>query len=176
MLNDRNPGSTIMYKKLILLSLIILGASSGTELYSQSRHGVRMRFELRQGTPPPGTGFGHLGGICFGDDNYMRETLNLSDSQIKNISQINKDYGNRLFSLRSKLRPLNNDLRDLLLSKNIDLKKVRAILTEISGIEIEIRITKIEHRIAIENIFTPDQLEILNKEKRWMRRGNQRND
>ncbi len=165
-----------MRKKIIILLLVILGAFFSSDAFSQPRSGGRMGHGLEPVTPPPDPGFGHLGGMCFGDDNYMRGTLNFSNTQIESISKINKDFGNKLYLLRKKLRPLNQSLIDHLLSSNIDLKKVREILTEISGIEIEIRMTKIEHRMAIENIFTPDQQKMLNQEKRWMRNRNRRND
>ena len=137
------------------------------DIFSQPRH--MGRGEGWRDTPPPPPGFGHMKGMCFDDDDYMREKLKLSDEQIQTISNINKKFGDRLYDYRNKLSPLGQQLRNLLLSKDIDLSKIRSVLKKISDIELEIRITKIEHRLAIEKTFTPAQREILNQEKRWMR-------
>lgn len=155
-----------MQKKSIIISLVMIFMFITGDVFSQYRRMGRGE-RLNEMHPPPG--FGHMRGMCFEDDDYMREKLNLNDDQIKTIGNLNKQFGDRLALYRNKLQPLRQKLKTLLLSNDIDLDKIRVVLKEISDVELEVRITKIEHRLAIEKVFTPGQREILNKEKRWMR-------
>lgn len=156
-----------MQKQLIIISLAMIIMFITGDIFSQPRRMGRGERWNEMAPPPPG--FGHMRGMCFEDDDYMREKLNLNDDQIKTIGNLNKKFGDRLELYRNKLLPLRRKLKTLLLSNNIDLDKIRVVLKEISDVELEVRITKIEHRLAIEKVFTPGQREILNKEKRWMR-------
>lgn len=160
-----------MHKKFIIISLIMITVFTlAGDVFSQHRRNGRG--ERWRDMPPPPPGFDHMKGMCFGEDEYMRNRLNLGDEQIKTISQINSRFGARLSEYREQLRPLRLELQKLLLSKNIDLLKVRTVLKKISDIELEIRITKIEQRLAIEKTLTPAQHKILDEEKKWMRRRN----
>ncbi len=106
---------------------------------------------------------------CFGDRKFMRNTLNLNDGQIEQISMINDRYKGILIEFRDRLQPKKEELRGVLLTEIPDLDKVRIYLKEISEIEVELRIIKIKQSLEIEKIFTPDQRERMRKERRMNR-------
>jgi hypothetical protein len=153
-----------MRKKIIILSSVIIIMFTAGDIFSQPRG----EMEMMQNSPL--AFFKHLEGICFSEYDFMRFELELSDEQINSISGINNEFGSKLNLNYKKLLPLKNDLRVLLLSKEINLEKVKSKLQEISTIEIDIQITKIMHRIAIEKIFNNRQMEKLSTEKKWILR------
>ncbi|MCP4130634.1 MAG: Spy/CpxP family protein refolding chaperone [bacterium] len=113
-------------------------------------------------------------GMCFGNPDYMRETLKLTEDQIKKIGVINEAYSDSLKGQRKKLRPKKKQLRKLLRSENIDIKKVRVVLKAISDIEVEIRLLRIEQRVKIEKVLTPEQRKRLRDERKKKRQRHRR--
>ncbi len=99
----------------------------------------------------------------FSDLDYLRNTLKFSEEQITKIEKINSDHKTEMTKYRSKIEPKKEELRNLILDKNINFDKIRSKLKEISEIDVEIRILFIKHRIDIENIMTPDQKNLMRK-------------
>jgi Spy/CpxP family protein refolding chaperone len=99
----------------------------------------------------------------FSDMNYLRNTLKFSEEQITKIEKINSDHKTEMMKYRSQIEPKKDELRNLILEKNINFDKIRSKLKEISEIDIEIRILFIKHRIEIENIMTPEQKKMMQK-------------
>ncbi len=117
---------------------------------------------------------GHMRGqMCFGDSDRMKKKVGLSDEQIKKIEEINLKFHKQLLEKREQIQPRNLKLRRLLLEKEIDLDDVGELLREVSGLEAEIRLDRIKHRIEIEKLLTEDQKK---KMKREMRRDRKDND
>ena len=99
----------------------------------------------------------------FSDLDYLRNTLKFSEEQITKIEKINSDHKTEMTKYRSQIEPKKEELRNLILDKNINFEKIRSKLKEISEIDVEIRILFIKHRIDIENIMTPDQKKMMRK-------------
>lgn len=111
-------------------------------------------------------------GMFFGDPAIMKEKLGLSDDQVDKISKINLDYKKKLLSIREKIEPKQTKLHGILLGDNVNLKEVRALLEEISALEVEIRMLRINHRMDIEKILTASQkTQLRSTGRRMMRRG-----
>ncbi len=99
----------------------------------------------------------------FSDLDYLRNTLKFSEDQITKIEKINSDHRTEMTKYRSQIEPKKEELKNLILDKNINFEKIRSKLKEISEIDVEIRILFIKHRIEIENIMTPDQKKMMRK-------------
>jgi Spy/CpxP family protein refolding chaperone len=97
------------------------------------------------------------GGPVFGDPAMMQKELGLTDEQVKKIGAINLEHRKKMLDLREKIAPKEIQLERLLLEDTVDFAKVRALLKEISDIKIDLHMLKIEHRIDIEKVLTPDQ-------------------
>ena len=125
--------------------------------YRPGRHGRRFG--------PPGRHGRGRHSLLFGNRKFLKERLNLSESQLDKMSKINIRYKKRHLSLREKLAPLKIRLRRMLLEDRINFRDIRSQLKKISNIKIEIKILRIRHRLAIEKILTPKQRRILKDER-----------
>ncbi len=148
----------------LALALLISAVIAAPELLAQ--HG-----KMRQ---CPGYEKGYYRGPWYGNLEVMQEKLGLSDGQVEKITAINANFRKQMLDHREKLAPKNIQLRKLLLEDNVNISNVRANLREIYDIKIEIRITMIEHRLAIENVLTEKQKNRLRIERKKMRRGHYR--
>ena len=97
------------------------------------------------------------GGPLFGNPERMKKELGLTDDQVKKIAEINKSHQMKKLDYREKLAPKDIQLKKLLLEDNVDMVRVRALLKEISDIRVEMQVLRIEHRLEIEKVLTPDQ-------------------
>ncbi len=159
---------------LILSGLLFLLSSVSADLAAQ---GMMGEGHMRGRGPGfgrgphggPGMGPGRGEGMCFGDRDQMREELKITDKQIDLISGINKKFHDRLIVFRDRIRPKKEELRRLLLRDKLDLKNIRKLLKEISGLEVEIRMIRIVQRSEIEKVLTPEQRERMRRERRTHR-------
>ncbi len=109
-------------------------------------------------------------GLLFGDPQRMKEEFGLSDKQIDEIGKINLAYKKKFLDYREKLAPKRISLKKLLLEDEVNLNSVRSLLTEIAKIRVEIRMFRIEQRLAIEKVLTPSQrTQFRNLIQRWFK-------
>lgn len=99
----------------------------------------------------------HPGGLFFGAADMMKKKLGLSDDQVKSVGKINLEYKKKFLDFQEKMSPRHIKLRKLLLEDNVDLKEVRALIKEISDLRVEVQMLRIQHRLDIEKVLTPDQ-------------------
>jgi len=149
----------MMKKILLILTLTAAGA-----LFTVDASAYRGR----PGPPPRNHG------PFFGDVERMRDVLDLTTKQVTQIRDINEKYRRRMEPFDKKLRPLHQQLRQLLLKKKVDINSIRRKLKEISDVEIELKILQIRHRKELKKILTSEQLEELQRERRNMRRRHHR--
>lgn len=109
----------------------------------------------------------HGKGVIFGDPERMQKTLGLTDDQVDKIAEINDQFRKEHAAVMDKISPKARELRKLLRAENIDLDKARAVLKEISDFQVESRLIRIRHWLAIEKVLNPDQKQKL-KESRPM--------
>lgn len=141
-----------MKKTALIFALLITFFYTSGELFAQRGRKMHMRQKHRD--------------MCYGEPEYLKEKLRLTDEQINRIGKINKDYRIKFLKFREKISPKKIRLRRLLLKNNVNINEIRELLKETSAIEVEIRLLRIEQRLSIEKILTPEQRERLRNENR----------
>lgn len=119
-----------------------------------------MHHGQRDVPPPPGDMMDgpHMEqGMFFGNPEVYKTKLGLSDEQVNKIGKINLEYKKKLLNIRETMQPKRIKLQRLLLEDEVNLKDVRALLNEISALEVEIRMQWINHRLDIDKVLTPEQ-------------------
>jgi Spy/CpxP family protein refolding chaperone len=145
-------------KKIITALLVTSGLIASSVLIARPDDG------MMGGPGMGGHGPRHEHGKnIFSDPEYLRNTLKFTDEQIELIEKINTDHRAEMTKYRSIIEPKKEELRNLILDRNINFDKIRAKLKEIAEIDVEIRILFIKHRIDIEKIMTPEQKKIMHK-------------
>ena len=97
------------------------------------------------------------GGSVFGDPARMQKELGLTGEQMKKISEINNNHERKMLDYREQLAPKYIQLKKLLLDDNVNIDKVRPLVKEISDLRAELQILRIQHRLEIEKVLTPEQ-------------------
>ena len=97
------------------------------------------------------------GGPIFGDPARMQKDLGLTDEQVKKMADINRSHERKMLDYREKLAPKSIQLKKLLLDDVVDMAKVRSLVKEISDLRAELQILRIQHRLEIEKVLTPEQ-------------------
>ncbi len=95
------------------------------------------------------------------DPERMQKQLSLSQEQTDKIRKINEDYRRKHEAMRAEMEPRHDSLREELMADNVDLEKIRSMLKASSDKMIEMRMLRIEHRLEIEKVLTPEQ------KKKW---------
>lgn len=134
--------------RIALVAMLVIGLAAESD--AQMRGPGRDR--------RPGCGI-EREGFCFGDPDFLRERLGLSDEQIRSVAGVNRDFAKRLKALKERIAPLQRELQGLLRADEIDLEKARTVLKQIADVEVEMRMARIEHRQAIERLLTKEQRE-----------------
>ena len=151
-----------MKKKVIFLTLIVavILMVFSTASFADAR-GHR-NFAGKQGIPfhqrqnkNPAERFGFNQG-----DNYRgMRNLGLSSEQVAQIREMMLTFQKETLELRQQIQTKQLELRELRLSSDLDLGKVKAKLEEISKLQLEIRMKAFEKQEKLKEILTPEQLE-----------------
>jgi len=96
----------------------------------------------------------------------MQKKLSLTNNQVNSIKGINGNYESKFQEQRRKMQPLRAELKQLMREENLDMRKIRAKLVEISNTEIDQKMMSIEYRTEIQKILTPDQKKKLSEGKK----------
>lgn len=138
----------ILYSIIIMFTLTndIVFAKGGTGKEWSKGRGKPECFEMD-----------HRKGRIYGDPEVLKKKLGLSDEQVNKISEINLKYKKNLMEHKEKIAPKRIRLQRMLLDENVDLKKVRSLLKEISNLQVEVRMERIKQRLEIEKVLTPSQ-------------------
>jgi Spy/CpxP family protein refolding chaperone len=107
-------------------------------------------------------------GRFFGDPERMKKELNLTDEQVTKIEDINKEHRKKMLDYKEKLAPKEIQLKKLLLEDSVDMARVRSLLKEIGDLRVELQALRIEHRLNIEKVLTPDQKAKMRQHRRHM--------
>lgn len=93
----------------------------------------------------------------FGNPERMKKELKLTDEQVKKIAAINRDHEKKMLEYRETLAPKEIRLKKMLLEDTVDIEKVRSLLKEIGDVKVDLRVLRIQHRLEIEKVLTPEQ-------------------
>lgn len=108
-------------------------------------------------------------GRNFCSPRFMRQKLNLEESQIEKIQVLNEKFNREHNSYDLKKQPLKKELKELLRKQNPeDLKEIRSLLEKIYEVNIELRMIRIRQGMEISKILSPDQMKMLRGERRRM--------
>jgi|GEM_PF-735318 len=159
-----------MNKVLIAIPLLI-GILTAPVMAGEGErfHGRNMRNGECIAGPGPGGHMGPYHGLCYGDPKFLREELNLSSEQIGKVAEINDRFRKERDMYYKEMMPGKEELKKLLLAGTINYDEVRKTLKQISDIEIELRILQIKHRLELQKVLTPEQLDKLKNEYRHMK-------
>lgn len=130
-----------------------------------------MAQHMGRGMGPRHGGQHNRKGPLFGDTQFLKDKLNLSEKQIQKIQSVNASVQSKLSRLRGEIRPLRRELGRHIRGGGIDLKWVREQLVKISKLETEIRYTMIAHKAKIEAVLSKEQRKQLQRERRSRMRG-----
>jgi Spy/CpxP family protein refolding chaperone len=109
-------------------------------------------------------------GPLFGDPARMQKDLGLTDEQVKKIADINKSHERKMLDYREKLAPKNIQLKRLLLDETVDMARVRTLVKEIADLRADLQILRIQHRLDIEKVLTPEQKAKMRQHRKHMMR------
>ncbi|MFC1771439.1 Spy/CpxP family protein refolding chaperone [Candidatus Margulisiibacteriota bacterium] len=99
--------------------------------------------------------------------------LDLSDKQIAKMEKVKIKYKKKYLDYAEKLAPQRIRIQKLKLEEPVDYVKIKAILTAMSSVEVELRINKMKHHDEIRSILTPAQRLRFEKygKPRWKNKG-----
>ena len=83
--------------------------------------------------------------------------LGLTDEQQIKISNIKREFQKKMLDYRETLAPKAIHLKRLLLEDNVDIESIRPLVKEIAGLRAELQLLRIQMRLAIDKILTPEQ-------------------
>ncbi len=107
-------------------------------------------------------------GPFYGDPARMKSALGLNDDQVNKIAAINLEYKKRFLEYDEKMSPKHIQLKKILLEDEVDINAARKVLKELSDLQVETRVLRIQHRLDIEKVLTKEQKTKLRSEKRGM--------
>lgn len=97
----------------------------------------------------------------------QREFLNLSAEQKSKLEEFRKIREEEMMQFQEKMRPLREKLQTMLRDPNSDLKEINALIDQTSNLRADHQKKVIAQRREIRKIFTPEQLEKLERFPRF---------
>jgi Spy/CpxP family protein refolding chaperone len=97
---------------------------------------------------------------------YMA-SLNLTDAQKKELSQLKVDTEKRGIELRAKAATAKLDLKQLLMSESPDQTAIQKKMSEVAKEESDVRMNRIDGWFAANKMLTPDQQKVWLKALRF---------
>lgn len=89
--------------------------------------------------------------------------LNLTEAQKKDVEKIGSDVAKQLVAQKANLATARIDLRQLFKADNPDKSAIEKKINEMSDINVQLRMIKINSWFAINKLLTPDQQKIWKK-------------
>jgi len=99
------------------------------------------------------------------------DRLDLSDAQREQLTALRETGRERNRDLRKQLRLAKHELEGELLKDAPSLTEVRELARRVGEVRTEMRIQRLEQRLALRDLLTEDQRERLNSLRRHHRRG-----
>ncbi|MFQ6091567.1 MAG: Spy/CpxP family protein refolding chaperone [bacterium] len=148
-------------KWLILGTAVLLAIGAAQMGYAQRACGFGPGRGLGDG---PGDGPGILA---------KAEALDLKPDQVERIQAMRLDLAKTTLQIRSELELKRLELRELMLADKPDRRGIEAKIDEIEPLRTELQKKRIEHRLALREVLTPEQRAKL---KLWLGPGKRRPD
>ena len=161
-MNELKPTNLLVSSLILLLSLIFLDSAMADEYDDyQGRMPYGFMLESDMGMPMGSRGMmaGHMG---FG----MLSTLNLSKDQQKQIDKLHDDMRKKHWSIMGEIMNLETKLRDEYQADKPSTKAVGEIYDEISSLQKQIVVGRVETMNKVRDLLTDEQREKLNSRQR----------
>ncbi len=138
----------------VLLLLLVTGLAS----LAAAQPGA-----FRGDVPPPGRpgpGFGPCGSFGPGQgagQAFLLDRLDLSDEQRQQIDTLREKGRREALALRKQLLRLRNELHGEMLQDTPDADKVTRLARKIGDVKTQLRVHRLEQRLAVRKLLTPEQ-------------------
>jgi Spy/CpxP family protein refolding chaperone len=100
----------------------------------------------------------------------MMQKLNLTEQQQAQIRKLHVDFQKKQIQNQAKIKLARLDLSQMLQADKPDRPAIEKIIRDISSLETDTKLARVDQMLAIRNVLTPDQLKTW-KEQRMNRRG-----
>ena len=90
----------------------------------------------------------------------MMQDLKLSDQQKEQMQKLHADFQKKQIATRAKIQTLRVDLRSTAMADNPDRGAIEKIVSNISDLQKQQKMDRIDHLFAVRSILTPDQIKI----------------
>lgn len=87
----------------------------------------------------------------------LQKKLNLTDAQIDKLEQMKADNQKKMIDKRAEVQKLNVDLRMAMRNMNMDMAKVEGIVRKISGIQTDMKLTRLKSFEQAKSVLTAEQ-------------------
>lgn len=98
------------------------------------------------------------------------QELQLSEAQLAEIRNVQSETEKQVVTLRAKTQLAEIDLRNLMRDKEVDESAVLAKVSEIGSLKTEIRLQKVQAKLAINKLLTQEQRQQLQELERQHRK------
>jgi Spy/CpxP family protein refolding chaperone len=88
----------------------------------------------------------------------MQAELGLSDEQVAQLQKLRSDNRSQSIRRRADLRIAQGELNDLLRAEALDDNAVNAKLKQVTDLQAAATRARVEHRLALRRVLTPEQL------------------
>lgn len=105
----------------------------------------------------------------------LMQKLNLTEDQQSQIRKLHVDFQKKQIQNQAKIRLARLDLAQMLQADKPDRSAIEKAVRDVSALETDNKVARIDQMLAIRNVLTPDQLKIW-KEQRMNRRGMMRGE
>ena len=133
-----------MKKNAIAMVVGIMMALGAAQAWAQCPGG--------EGRGYHGHGKGHHGGF-----KHMKEELNLTDEQSKEIDQIHEDMREDAKPIREKLKALKERMHDLWSADQPDEQAILSLKREMNALHLQLSELRVQMKLDMMEILTPEQ-------------------
>ena len=103
----------------------------------------------------------------------MMQKLNLTEAQQTQVNKLRVDFQKKQIQSQAKIRLARLDLSQLLQADKPDRGAIEKGIRDVSSIETEAKLARLDHMLAVRALLTPEQQKIW-KEEMMDRRGSMR--
>jgi Spy/CpxP family protein refolding chaperone len=100
--------------------------------------------------------------------------LNLNDVQQEKIEKLRTEMQRKNIETQSKIRLARVDMRELMRAENPSRSAIEKKIRAVSDLELELKITRLDHMLAVREVLTPEQRKTWKdgmRDARWENRG-----
>jgi Spy/CpxP family protein refolding chaperone len=105
-----------------------------------------------------------------GQGKQFKAELNLTDDQEKQMQDLRLDLEKKMIPLEAELKTKNLEMKELHMADTPNKKKMMAQIDKISETKVKMEKAKLEHRLQVREILTPEQQKIFAQQKKHHKR------